>query len=413
MHVRIFGTPEAARAMESICHLIRLRRRARAEPWTVETCAPDQFGVGAMSVADIHVYLGVPLRLAIPWARLNVLAMPAGAWPEAWNWSLAPVAEGGMDLFVLSEPESVDAATERTRRFILPTGRKERTDAWQRILERPRRATGTIPKSLDAAPGTAPPKVAIVTLTHRRREWWRNMVQNVLKQSWPVSRMEWIIVDDSPPDERMTEVIEELQGRAAALRVSYVELEGDGWTIGEKRNRGCAAASADVSVFVMMDDDDHYPGDSVSVRASWLTTGASIVYCSVLPMYDCRRYVSAINVPPLWESPAARVSEASLAFTREAWTTRPFPEVSVAEGEGFVAGREAQCVEIPPAGVIVSIIHGGNSTSRRVPASQEPNGCHYGFSDEYFAYLSRIGTTPKAESDSSRDSPAQQIPASE
>jgi hypothetical protein len=108
-------------------------------------------------------------------------------------------------------------------------------------------------------------------------------------------------------------------------------------------------------------------------------------------MYDLTRYISAINVPELEIGPATRVSEATLVFTREAWLSKPFPEVSMAEGLGFVEGREELTVEIPPKDVIVSFIHKGNTSSRRVPKDQEPNGCHYGFADEFFAYVHQIG----------------------
>jgi hypothetical protein len=63
----------------------------------------------------------------------------------------------------------------------------------------------------------------------------------------------------------------------------------------------------------------------------------------------------------------------------------------VAEGEQFIEGREENTVEIPPEGIIISFLHGKNATSRRVPDQTEPNGCHYGFDDEYFTYLSRFG----------------------
>lgn len=64
--------------------------------------------------------------------------------------------------------------------------------------------------------------------------------------------------------------------------------------------------------------------------------------------------------------------------------------MSIAEGEGFIVGREQDTVEIPPEGVIVSFLHGGNATSRRVPESSEPNGCHYGFDDDFFSYISSL-----------------------
>jgi hypothetical protein len=104
-----------------------------------------------------------------------------------------------------------------------------------------------------------------------------------------------------------------------------------------------------------------------------------------------------MNVPPLVLGPAERVSEATLAFRREFWEARGFPAVGMAEGEGFLAGREAATREIPPVGVIVSFIHKGNTSSRRVPEDQEPNGCHYGFKDEFFTYLHTIGMEAAAD----------------
>jgi hypothetical protein len=146
------------------------------------------------------------------------------------------------------------------------------------------------------------------------------------------------------------------------------------------------------SVFLNMDDDDHYPKSSIIARLTWMRAfNAGCVYCATLPMYDCKNYISAINVPPLNLAPHERVSEASLAFTREFYTARKFPTgVSVAEGEAFLAGRISETAEIPPEGVIVSFLHGLNFTSRRVPESSEANGCHYGFEDSYFAYLSGL-----------------------
>jgi hypothetical protein len=148
-------------------------------------------------------------------------------------------------------------------------------------------------------------------------------------------------------------------------------------------------------VFAFMDDDDHYPKASVIMRVLWLLNSKKrAVYCSTLPMYDIPKYISAINVPPLNLAPCKRVSEASMCFKRSFWEERKFPnDSSVAEGEAFLQGRENDTMEIPPEGVIVSFLHGKNSTSRRVPEQKEANGCHYGFSDAYFTMISQIAGT--------------------
>jgi glycosyltransferase involved in cell wall biosynthesis len=239
------------------------------------------------------------------------------------------------------------------------------------------------------------PTVGIVTLTRNRPKWFTNMAQNVLKTDYPTEKLTWVVVDDGDNEKRVDEQILKFQQSAPQIRVKYISLVKP-LSVGAKRNKGCAAAiEAGAEVLVMMDDDDHYPKSSVEARVTYLNLmGIPCVYCARLPMYDCRRYISAMNVPPLYLAPAERVSEASLAFTREFWAQRPFPEVSVAEGEGFVAGREAATSEIVPEGVIVSFLHGKNHTARHVPETaetKEPNGCHYGFSDEFFMYLCDVG----------------------
>ena len=239
------------------------------------------------------------------------------------------------------------------------------------------------------------PHVAVITLTRNRPRWFANMARNILLSDYPKDKLTWVVVDDgdAAAGGRVDEAIMRFQSTNPSIQCRYVSLT-KATAIGAKRNRGCEAAPAEATVFLMMDDDDHYPAGSIAARVAWLAASkAGCVYCSTLPMYDCKRYISAINVPPLDLGAEERVSEASLAFTREFWMARKFPAaVSVAEGEGFLSGRVGETLEIPPEGVIVSFLHGANATSRRVPDSSEPNGCHYGFEDEFFAYISGLAS---------------------
>ncbi len=266
------------------------------------------------------------------------------------------------------------------------------TEAWARVMRLVQRSSSVQPRIPKAMPkGTQPPKVAIITVTRNRAAWWANMVQNVVTQAWPISHLEWIIVDDGDESQSLESRVTKLRAERPALTIRYLRMP-DGTSIGAKRNAGVAAAGADVSVFMMMDDDDHYPSASVATRASWLTVpGIQIAYSATIYMYDIPRYISAINTPPSKDSPANRVSEATLAFTRAAWVSRPFPDISMAEGEAFMVNRWADSMEIPSHGVIVSFIHKGNTSSRRIPKGEAPNGCHYGFSDDYFRWLFSVG----------------------
>lgn len=242
------------------------------------------------------------------------------------------------------------------------------------------------------------PKVAIVTVTRNRPRWFANMSRNVLGQDYPTDKLVWVIVDDGDGTGRVDQEVLKFQQKTPCIAVEYVSLTKP-LTVGEKRNRGCAVgAERGAEVFVMMDDDDHYPRASTEARVTYLrllgTAGVGCVYCGRIQMYDCLRYISAMNVSPMDLSPAERVSEATLAFTRAFWETRAFPATSVAEGEAFLAGRDAETAEIPPESVIVSFLHGKNSTSRRVPQASEANGCHYGFDDAFFLYLCNVAGAP-------------------
>jgi hypothetical protein len=237
------------------------------------------------------------------------------------------------------------------------------------------------------------PTVAVVTLTRNRRGWFANMVRNILMSGYPRERLTWVVVDDGDEGQRIDSEVQRFQTSHPEVRVVYL-LATPATTLGEKRNRGIAAAPTDCSVILMMDDDDHYPAGSIARRIAWMTAlDVDCVYCSTLPMYHCGKYISAYNTPPLDLAPEERVSEATLCFRRTFWETRGFPvESNMAEGAGFLSGRIERAAEIHPAGVIVSFLHGANATSRRVPATTEPNGCHYGFEDDYFLYLSNLAT---------------------
>jgi len=272
---------------------------------------------------------------------------------------------------------------------------KEFRTSWRTIMQGLNHKIATLP--LPAMPPPLPrvedlPHVALVTLTYNRKRWWGNMAQNILKTNYPPDKLTWVIADDSEGLERVDSDVMKFQSTNPMVNVKYLSMPKK-LPIGEKRNRACAAAPSSCTVFAMMDDDDHYPASHLLARISWLLgLKKECVYCSTLPMYDIRRYISAINVPPLLLPPYERVSEASLCFTRKFWEARKFPgPVNIAEAEAFLTDRVSDTAEIPPNGIIVSFIHSGNSTSRRVPTETEPNGSHYGFEDSYFSYLCGVG----------------------
>jgi hypothetical protein len=233
----------------------------------------------------------------------------------------------------------------------------------------------TLPKEADL------PNVSIITLTYNRRIFMPLAQYSYMIQCYPEDKLEWVIVDDGEDSIEDTLI--------GIKNVKYIRLN-EKTSIGQKRNIGIEAAMYDT--LVMMDDDDVYPNNSVLHRVAMLEKAPKkqCVFCTTIPCYDIQKHISFMNVPPYTLPMSERVSEASLAFTREFWNTRNFSDIQIAEGNAFIHDREEMCREISPQEVIVSLVHSKNTSSRKVPEG-EPNGCHYGFNEQLFAVVSLIG----------------------
>ena len=227
------------------------------------------------------------------------------------------------------------------------------------------------------------PDISIVTITKDRRPFMPLAKYCYLLQTYPEEKMEWVIVDDGEDSIEDTLI--------GIPNVTYVRCE-PGLSIGAKRNLGVEKSLYDV--IVMCDDDDVYPENTVLHRVAMMMKepAKECAFCTTIPCYDITQYSSFMNVPPMTLPMAQRVSEATLIFTRKFWEENRFDDATqIAEGDAFIRGREHMCRELSPQEVIVSLVHPKNTSSRKIPKFEEPNGCHYGFNEKLFALVSEIG----------------------
>ena len=228
------------------------------------------------------------------------------------------------------------------------------------------------------------PDVSIVTITKDRRVFMPLAKYSYMIQSYPESKLEWVIVDDG--DDPIEDTL------FGVPNVTYIRCEKS-MTIGEKRNLGVEKAI--YNTIVMMDDDDVYPNNSVLHRVAMMLKEPvkQCGFCTTIPCYDIKKFCSFMNVPPMTLSMSERVSEATLVFTRAFWEERKFDDIQIAEGNTFIHGREQVCRELSPQDVIVSLVHSKNTSSRKIPEFKEANGCHYGFNEQLFSMVTQIGET--------------------
>lgn len=225
------------------------------------------------------------------------------------------------------------------------------------------------------------PYVSVLTITRDRRLFFGLAKYSFLCQAYPAEKIEWVIVDDGK--DAIKDLITDLP------YVKY-RLVDEPMTIGAKRNLAAEIASHDI--LIHMDDDDVYPNHSILTRVAMMMMSPrkSCVFSTTIPCYALAEHKSFMNVPPHTLPWSQRVSEATMAYTREFWKSRPFDSVSVAEADTFIRGREEACRELSPQDIIVSLCHPKQSTSRKAPEMKEPNGCHYGFSEELFTLIEEI-----------------------
>lgn len=241
------------------------------------------------------------------------------------------------------------------------------------------------------------PPISIITPTYSRSKLIEIAFHNILATDYPHDKIEWVVIEDNEMKDKMnTEAIMSFQIQVPKIKLKYIPIEGR-MSIGEKRNLGVENATNDIILF--MDDDDHYPTTSFRRRVSWLLKGhkggympgsAEIACCTTLALYDLKKGISAVNVPPYDIPFAQRISEATLTFKKSAWLERKFSNVSISEGEDWISGREEKVIEIPPQQIIVAFTHGANKSGRRIPPSDTPPGCFWGFPKEYLIFIHKL-----------------------
>jgi hypothetical protein len=237
------------------------------------------------------------------------------------------------------------------------------------------------------------PTVSVVTLMYNRQEFLPLAIRNWLEIIYPRDKLEWIVIDDSDNGiDLESDLLED--PRTDGHNITYVKNNKKHYTIAEKRDKAIKLASNEVIVF--MDDDDYYPPNSVKQRVlELLASKKQCVFCSTIGCYDVIKNSSIINQPPMKLGLSERVSEASMCFYKSFWESRKFTATGEtgetgSEGKVFIEGREADCHEISWEGILVSLLHKKNVSTRKMPDVPDANGNHFGWDNELFRFITSI-----------------------
>jgi glycosyltransferase involved in cell wall biosynthesis len=198
------------------------------------------------------------------------------------------------------------------------------------------------------------PFVSICTPTFNRRPFIQTMFECFKNQTYPKSRMEWIIIDDG------TDKIKDLIDAANIPQIKYFPYDTK-MTLGKKRNIMHDKTMGDILVY--MDDDDYYPPERVEHAVSMLTKSKAI--CAGAS----ELYVYFNDLKQMWQCGPYGPNHATagtFAFKRELLSKSRYNETAcLAEEREFLHGYTIPFVQLEPCKTILVFSHDHNTFDKR------------------------------------------------
>jgi glycosyltransferase involved in cell wall biosynthesis len=198
------------------------------------------------------------------------------------------------------------------------------------------------------------PSVSICTPTFNRRPFLPYLMQCIQRQTYPLDKIEWVIVDDG------TDPVGDLVEPVTFVAVKYIRLENK-MPLGEKRNLMHTHCTGDILVY--MDDDDYYPPERVSHSVEKLleNPGRLIAGSSIMHLYF-KRLQKMYQFGPYGLNHA---TAATFAFRKELLEHTCYDSTKcVAEEKTFLKEYTIPMIQLDPMKTILVFSHIHNSVDK-------------------------------------------------
>jgi len=208
------------------------------------------------------------------------------------------------------------------------------------------------------------PFVSVCTPTFNRRPFIPIMFECFRNQTYPMDRIEWIIVDDG------TDKIQDLIETSGIKNIKYFALDKK-MPLGEKRNYMHKKTKG--SIIVYMDDDDYYPPeriehavDRLQNNKEALCAGSSEMYIyfnHIQKMYQCGPYGPN------------HATAGTFAFkSRLLDDTKYEDHAALAEEKAFLKGYTVPFVQLDSLKTILVFSHNHNTfDKKKLLVNSHPN----------------------------------------
>lgn len=206
------------------------------------------------------------------------------------------------------------------------------------------------------------PKVSICTLTYQRPIHLQRLLKCIETQDYPLEKIEWIILDDSPKEAKPPSL-----ASSTKLTIKHQVLHSK-IKLGAKRNLAHKLCSGEIIVY--MDDDDFYPPNRVSHAVEVLQNcDQGIAGSTLLPIYftvDNQLWVSG----PFGNNHA---TAGTFALTREFARSHFYdPEATCNEERSFLNNYSLPMAQLDPSKTMICISHSGNTFDKNKMRANGP-----------------------------------------
>ena len=199
------------------------------------------------------------------------------------------------------------------------------------------------------------PFVSVCTPTFNRRPFIETMFQCFRNQTYPKSRIEWIIVDDG------TDKVGDLVAKSNIPQIQYFPIDNK-MNLGAKRNYMHEKAKG--SFIVYMDDDDYYPPERISHAVEILQQNPKALCAGASELYIFFKHINKmIQCGPYGPNHA---TAGTFAFRRELLNQTQYDaDASLAEEKSFLKNYTIPFVQLDPLKTILVFSHEHNTFDKR------------------------------------------------
>ena len=199
------------------------------------------------------------------------------------------------------------------------------------------------------------PFVSVCTPTFNRRPFIQTMFACFKNQTYPMDRIEWIIVDDG------TDKIRDLVESSGIANIKYFELDKK-LNLGEKRNYMHKQAKG--SIIVYMDDDDYYPPERIEHAVEKLQNNKEALCAGSSEMYIYFKHIKKMyQCGPYGPNHA---TAGTFAFKSRLLSETKYEDfAALAEERAFLKDYTVPFVQLDPLKTILVFSHEHNTFDKK------------------------------------------------